>query len=46
MSRKATGIVHTKVARQEKVREWIAAGLVHSQAQVVELLRNAGYVVT
>lgn len=46
MSRKETGIVHTKVARQEKVREWIAAGLVHSQAQVVELLRNAGYVVT
>ena len=41
-----TGIVHTKIARQELIREWINAGLVHSQAQVVDLLREAGFVVT
>lgn len=41
-----TNQLHTKSARQEQVREWIAAGRVHSQAEVVELLRAAGFVVT
>ncbi|NDA80985.1 MAG: arginine repressor [Actinobacteria bacterium] len=41
-----TGIVHTKVARQELIRGWIGSGLIHSQAQVVEMLRESGFVVT
>lgn len=41
-----TGTLHTKIARQERIREWIAAGLIHSQAEVVDLLRAAGFTVT
>lgn len=41
-----TSTLHTKIARQEKIREWISAGKVHSQAEVVELLNAEGFVVT
>ena len=41
-----TGTLHTKIARQERIKEWVLAGLIHSQAEVVDLLRNAGFVVT
>ncbi len=41
-----TGTLHTKIARQERIREWITAGLIHSQAEVVDLLRAAGFTVT
>ncbi|MBM3704184.1 MAG: arginine repressor [Actinobacteria bacterium] len=46
MSGMMSGIVHTKISRQERIREWIASGLIHSQAEVVELLRTAGFTVT
>lgn len=38
--------LHTKIARQEKIREWISAGLIHSQAEVVEMLRTHDFLVT
>lgn len=41
-----TGVLHTKIARQERIREWISSGLIHSQAEVVEKLAAAGFVVT
>ena len=41
-----TGMVHTKIARQEMIREWIASGLIHSQAEVVAMLGDAGFPVT
>lgn len=41
-----TGALHTKIARQEKIREWIISGLIHSQAELVEMLRAAGFIVT
>ena len=41
-----TGMVHTKIARQEMIREWIASGLIHSQAEVVAMLGEAGFLVT
>jgi transcriptional regulator of arginine metabolism len=41
-----TGVLHTKIARQELIKEWISSGLIHSQAEVVEQLKKAGFVVT
>jgi transcriptional regulator of arginine metabolism len=41
-----TGLLHTKIARQEKIREWISAGLIHSQAEIVERLGAEGFAVT
>lgn len=41
-----SGQLHTKIARQEKIRGWISAGLIHSQAEVVERLNAEGFVVT
>lgn len=46
MSEHKNVVVHTKIARQEKIREWINAGLIHSQAEVVDMLRSAGFMVT
>ena len=46
MSERKNVIVHTKVARQEKIREWISAGLIHSQAEVVDKHSAAGFMVT
>ena len=41
-----SAILHTKISRQELIKEWIAAGLIHSQAEVVERLKSSGFVVT
>ena len=41
-----SGTLHTKIARQEKIRELVIAGMIHSQAEVVEQLANAGFIVT
>lgn len=41
-----TGNLHTKIARQEKIREWIEAGVIHSQAEIVERLHELGFDVT
>lgn len=38
--------LHTKIARQEMIREWISSGLIHSQAEVVEKLKTLGFAVT
>ena len=41
-----SGTLHTKIARQEKIRELVIAGKIHSQAEVVEHLARAGFIVT
>ena len=41
-----SGTLHTKIARQEKIRELVIAGMIHSQAEVVEQLASAGFIVT
>lgn len=41
-----TSVLHTKIARQELIKEWISNGLIHSQAEVVDQLKKAGFVVT
>lgn len=41
-----SGVLHTKIARQERIKEWISAGLIHSQAEVVDRLKASGFIVT
>jgi transcriptional regulator of arginine metabolism len=37
---------HTKVARQEIIKDWIAQGSVHSQIEIVDRLKISGFEVT
>jgi len=39
-------IPHTKVARQEMIKDWIAQGSIHSQVEIVDRLKNSGFDVT
>jgi len=37
---------HTKVARQEMIKDWITQGSIHSQIEIVDRLKNSGFDVT
>jgi transcriptional regulator of arginine metabolism len=37
---------HTKVARQEMIKDWITQGSIHSQVEIVDRLKNSGFDVT
>ena len=37
---------HTKVARQEIIKDWITQGSIHSQIEIVDRLKNSGFDVT
>ena len=37
---------HTKVARQEIIKDWITQGSIHSQLEIVDRLKNSGFDVT
>ena len=37
---------HTKVARQEMIKDWITQGSIHSQLEIVDRLKNSGFDVT
>ena len=37
---------HTKVARQEMIKDWITQGNIHSQVEIVDRLKNSGFDVT
>ena len=37
---------HTKVARQEIIKDWITQGSIHSQNEIVDRLKNSGFDVT
>ena len=37
---------HTKVARQEIIKDWIAQGSIHSQIEIVDRLKISGFEVT
>lgn len=37
---------HTKVARQEMIKDWIIQGSIHSQLEIVDRLKNSGFDVT
>ena len=37
---------HTKVARQEMIKDWITQGRIHSQIEIVDRLKNSGFDVT
>jgi transcriptional regulator of arginine metabolism len=37
---------HTKVARQEMIKDWISQGSIHSQVEIVDRLKNSGFDVT
>jgi transcriptional regulator of arginine metabolism len=37
---------HTKVARQEMIKDWITQGNIHSQIEIVDRLKNSGFDVT
>ena len=39
-------IPHTKVARQEMIKDWITQGSIHSQIEIVDRLKNSGFDVT
>ncbi|MSO33889.1 MAG: arginine repressor [Candidatus Nanopelagicaceae bacterium] len=39
-------IPHTKVARQEMIKDWISQGSIHSQVEIVDRLKNSGFEVT
>jgi len=39
-------IPHTKVARQEIIKDWITQGSIHSQIEIVDRLKNSGFDVT
>jgi transcriptional regulator of arginine metabolism len=39
-------IPHTKVARQEIIKDWITQGSIHSQIEIVDRLKSSGFDVT
>ena len=39
-------VPHTKVARQEMIKDWITQGSIHSQIEIVDRLKNSGFDVT
>lgn len=39
-------VPHTKVARQEVIRDWITQGAIHSQIEIVNRLKKSGFEVT